>query len=120
MITEPLFRSDAYLREAEALVRCGNLDAERADLREFIDHGLRNFAAPVDLVRVRSFQDVRELREKGVARFAVVSGLLGEGVEDRPVEVAHETAAAKTAVLLHLVARGLGHLQRGAFPVGHF
>jgi hypothetical protein len=84
------------LREPEAAVFRGDLNAESAKFRERVDYVIRNFAGAIDFVRVNFFaQELFESMQKGVALIAIFRGLRRKRVDPEQVERTHEQSAGE-------------------------
>ncbi len=98
-----------------------NLNPERTHAREFLDHGLRDFAGAVDFIRINAlFQKCFELLEKRSAVVAVFCALGRKRMNLREIKTADEKAARETLFRLRGLACRFGELERFALRGRHF
>jgi len=97
------------LRQAEPAVLPGDLDAERAQLPQALNHRLGDFAFAIDAVRVDVVpQEALELVEEGLGAADLLRSLLGIGVHEVEPQPAQEQIADEARRGPLLLACGLG------------
>jgi hypothetical protein len=107
------------LREAEAAVLDGDLDAEGSDLREFIEQHVGYLASGIDGIGIGVFiQNGLQPVQEGIALIAILNALFREGQQAGEIRLAEEKACGEAGVT-PFIAGGFRHFQGGSLARVH-